>query len=262
MNNYNNAADLINNVSELRRRGRDVAYLHIGILGGGSNVQIGELQQILEFKFGKEEGSLFRFDDRNILIMLVGNDNRQSLAYFDRAIYESFSREKIKVTTNSLDESGINVLAGLLDKLIPPTDTVARLLLRRMRRSTNCALVLDDDIMVIKTMEYILKGFGIVHTAQTPERFLELYKEYAPNVVFVDIHLRGEKGQNIVRQIKSEIDPYVHAVMISSDGTKDTILEVREAGASGFIVKPFNLDSVYKYLAKAPTFIPKRGSVQ
>ena len=112
--------------------------------------------------------------------------------------------------------------------------------------------------MVLKTMEFALKGFGYVGVATTPEEFFSMYKEYAPNVVFVDIHLKGYKGTNIVNSIRRQFDPQIFAVMISADSTQDTVMSVRDCGARGYIVKPINRDAIYQNVMKAPTFVAKQ----
>jgi two-component system chemotaxis response regulator CheY len=250
--------DLINFVSVGRRRAKEMVYLHIKVNDDSDNrIEMGEIQQILEFKFGKNDISVYRFDDCAELVMLMHNRDRLSLTLFEKAVYENFSRKSVHVSASELDEGGMHTLADLLERLIPEKDEIARLSLKRMRRLSNCILVLDDDLMVLKTMENILKSFGSVEIAQGAEKFLSLYKEYMPNIIFVDIHLRNERGPDVIRKIRSEIDPDVHAIMISGDSAKQTVLDVKEAGAKGFIVKPFNRDIVYKYLLKAPTFVPR-----
>jgi DNA-binding NarL/FixJ family response regulator len=112
---------------------------------------------------------------------------------------------------------------------------------------------------VLKTMENILKFFGNVKVNSDIENFIMQYKEQAPNIVFVDMHLGNERGSEVVRKIRSEIDPHIHAIMISADVTRDTVMEVKEVGVNGYVVKPFNRDMIYKHLMKAPTFVPKKS---
>lgn len=253
----NTILDLITSVSELKKQKNNVAYLHIGIKDDSDSLQVGEIEQVLEFKFGKQDGAVYKFDDKNLVIMLASNQSRVSLAHFDKILYENFGRDAIQVTTNTLNESGIHLLATLIERILPENDDFARLALRRMRRVSNCVLVLDDDPMVLKTMENILRTFGTVEIADNSTKFMSLYREYAPNIIFVDIHLKKERGPDIVKKIRAEIDPHVHAIMISSDGTRETVLDVKDAGVHGFLVKPFNRDTVYRHLLKAPTFVPK-----
>ncbi len=251
--------EVIAPIYKIRQESKRMAYLHIKVKEKATISTLGEIRQLLEYKFGKDHSYFFPFEKEKEMIMYTSNVSNRSFAYFDRAVFESIPRENVELEINDLDDGGIRSLAKQIKKLISSEDSIINLSLQRMCREGNCMLVLDDDAMVLKTMENVLKSFGRVGVEQDGERFLGLYKEFAPNIVFVDIHLRNERGSDIVRKIKSEIDPNVHAIMISADGTRDTVLEVKEAGAHGFIVKPFNRDMVYKHLLKSPTFVPKRS---
>ena len=255
--NNNKLLEMITYVSENKKHAKEMAYLHISMKDGNAAPSTGEIEQVLHFNFGRENGKVYKFDDKNLVIMLASNQGHRALALFDKAIYENFGRDSIQVTTNTLAESGIELLAGLIECIIPAYDVQSKSALRRMRRMSNCILVLDDDPMILKTMENVLRGFGSVHLAQDLDSFTSLYREYVPNVVFVDIHLNKYKGPHVVKKIREEIDPNIYAIMISSDSSLSTVLQVREFGAKGFIVKPLNRDRVYKHLQLAPTFIPK-----
>lgn len=191
--------------------------------------------------------------------MFTNNISNRSFSYFDKAVFESIPKENIELEVNYLDEGGIRSLSKQIKRLAINDDSTINLALQRMCREGNCILVLDDDVITLKTMENVLKSFGHVRVEQDGERFIKLYKDFAPNIVSVDIHLNNERGSDIVRKIKAEIDPNIHVIMISADGTRDTVLEVKDAGANGFIVKPFSRDMVYKHLLKAPTFFPKKS---
>lgn len=253
------AFEVISPIYKIRQDSKKTAYLHLKVKENAAISSLGEIRQLLEYKFGKEQSRFYPFEEEKELIMYTGNVSNRSFAYFDKAIFESLSRDDVDLEIHDLDENGIRTLSTQIKRLAANNDEIINLSLQRLCREGNSMLVLDDDVMVLKTMENVLKSFGHVELEQDGERFIKLYKEFAPNIVFVDIHLRNERGSDIVRKIKEEIDPNIHAVMISADGTRDTVLEVKEAGAYGFIVKPFNRDTVYKHLLKAPTFVPKKS---
>lgn len=235
-----------------------MASLHFSLRKESSSLSVDELVQFLQQKFSRENTHIFQFKDDKEVFMFLPNVRNQSFSYFDQIVFESLSRDDVTLLTHDFDENGIEFLANKLRKIINEDDIVSRLSLKRMCRLSNCILVLDDDVLILKTMENVLKSFGHVSVEKDGESFIKSYKEYAPNIVFVDIHLTRERGSDIIKKIRQDIDPDIHAVMISSDGTRDTVLEIKEAGACGFIVKPFNRDTVYKHLLKTPTFVPKK----
>lgn len=253
------AFEVISPIYKIRKDSKRTAYLHLKMKENAAISSLGEIRQLLEYKFGKDQSHFYPFDEEKELIMYTNNVSNRSFAYFDKAIFESLSRDDVDLEIHDLDENGIRTLSTQIKRLAANNDETINLSLQRLCREGNCMLVLDDDAMVLKTMENVLKSFGRVGLEQDGERFIKLYKEFAPNIVFVDIHLKNERGSDIIRKIKEEIDPNIHAVMISADGTRDTVIEVKEAGAHGFIVKPFNRETVYKHLLKAPTFVPKKA---
>jgi two-component system, chemotaxis family, chemotaxis protein CheY len=246
-------------VNKIRQESKKMAYLHLKVKNKAAISSLAEIRQFLEHKLGKDQNHFFHFEEEKEVIMYINNMSNRSFSYFDKTIFEKFSRDDIDLETHDLDESGIRSLSAHIKRLVADNDETINLSLQRLCHEGNCMLVLDDDGMVLKTMENVLKSFGRVELEQDGERFIKLYKELAPNIVFVDIHLKNERGSDIIRKIKEDIDPYIHAIMISADGTRDTVLEVKDAGAHGFIVKPFNKDTVYKHLLRAPTFIPKKS---
>lgn len=249
--------DLIQSIAVKKRTPKDWAYMHLKPGDKNSTTSADEMERMLRARFHGIELETFRFDTRKEVVMLADNRNKQAINLFEKAIFDRFGGTTVRISFGDLQETGLDQLAKIVAKIAPDDDEISRIGLIRMGRPSNAVLVLDDDLMVLKMFEKVLKGFGFVGVTSNTEEFFELYKTYAPNIVFVDIHLKGDKGPNVVRSVRARFDPHVHAVMISGDSSKDTVLGVRDAGAKGFIVKPFNRDSVYQNLLKSPTFIAK-----
>ncbi len=71
-------------------------------------------------------------------------------------------------------------------------------------------------------------------------------------MVFLDINIGKDNGIKILRNIV-EIDPKACVCMLSGDSTKDNIIDCTNAGAVGFICKPFSKGKLIKFLNKCPT---------
>ena len=155
------------------------------------------------------------------------------------------------------DGDGLEQFSKILEPHIGEDNLPLRIAFKRMSRAGNCLLILDDDPMVLKQLEKVLMSFGNVVTMQNAGEFAEGYEQYAPNILFLDVHLGSAKGNEILKELKQNIDPHAHAVMISSDTQKDLILDIKEGGANGFVVKPFDRNKLYKEVMKAPTIITK-----
>lgn len=249
--------ELIHFATTKRRQGKSWSFLHVRKNPDAQTVSFDEIRQILEHQFQSAEKLIYDFKNNKDILMVFHNKTRLVISQFEKALRESFGDGTVNIATSDLNENGFYLLNKILSDTIPADDILGRNLLKRLARVTNVALVLDDDKMILTVMTNVLKSFGQVESAETSLDFKALYTALMPNIVFVDIHLRGEKGPDIVRKMAEDIDPFMHAVMISSDSTRETVLSVKNAGGKGYIVKPFNRDFVYQHLLKAPTFLPR-----
>ena len=66
---------------------------------------------------------------------------------------------------------------------------------------------------------------------------LNLYLEYAPDIVFLDIELPDISGHQFASAIR-KIDPGAFIVMLTRNNYMGDVTRAKEAGVKGFIVKP------------------------
>ena len=117
---------------------------------------------------------------------------------------------------------------------------------KKAREKINILLV-EDDILIrslvtntlIKNFETLPVGFG--HQA------LSKYILFAPDIVFLDIHLPDINGLDLLKKIL-EIDPDAYVVMLSSDQGPANIAKAMENGAKGFIGKPFTREKLFSHI--------------
>lgn len=110
-------------------------------------------------------------------------------------------------------------------------------------------LICDDSILVRKKLTDILKKLGItaVHEAVDGVEAVELYKEYKPDLVFMDIVMPIKTGLEALVEIK-EFDNDAKVVMASTIGTQSNLVTAIKAGAYEFLQKPVNDEDVLKVL--------------
>lgn len=102
-------------------------------------------------------------------------------------------------------------------------------------------IIADDDATTRRVLRLLLneQGHQVVGEAGDGERAIELCQNLSPDVMFLDIQMPKLDGLTTARRIR-EFAPDIGLVMISSAPTLDNVQQAKEAGASGFIVKPFN----------------------
>lgn len=65
-------------------------------------------------------------------------------------------------------------------------------------------LILDDDPDTLDAIQEILTYSGFeVRTAPSGEHLIELIEEYAPDLLLIDLLLKGKNGGDICRELKS-----------------------------------------------------------
>ena len=101
-------------------------------------------------------------------------------------------------------------------------------------------LIIEDDWIVAQGLREMLRAddFEVVGIVARADRVRALLKDRRPNLALVDIHLGREgDGIAIARDVLApEGVPFLFA---SAHADEATLARAREAGAAGFVVKPF-----------------------
>ncbi len=101
-------------------------------------------------------------------------------------------------------------------------------------------LVVEDDPLVSKTLVSHLKKKGFeVRLAESGEEGLELFKEFRPELVMLDVKLPDVNGLDLLKQIKNEDSKVLVIVMTAFDDMKTTV-EAIKSGAFEYLVKPLD----------------------
>ena len=114
-------------------------------------------------------------------------------------------------------------------------------------------VLICDDAMFMRTVIATMfreAGHTIIGEAETGDQAIEKYRELRPDIVTMDVVMPSSSGINATREIVAE-DPNARVIMCSAMGQEALINEALEAGASGFIVKPFDRDRLMNAVAQA-----------
>jgi DNA-binding response OmpR family regulator len=81
-----------------------------------------------------------------------------------------------------------------------------------------------------------------VYTPATASQALELVQEVNPDIVVSDVLMEGMRGEELCRRLKRSIETsHIPVVLLSRLGESIDIIHGLEAGATDYIVKPFDL---------------------
>ena len=112
-------------------------------------------------------------------------------------------------------------------------------------------LVVDDAAFMRMMLKDILtkNGFEIVGEAENGAIGVAAFQKLKPDIVTMDITMPEMNGIDAVKAIKT-LDPAAKVVMVSAMGQQSMVIEAIQAGASDFIVKPFQPERVIDALTK------------
>ncbi|QTA82193.1 Two component system response regulator, sigma factor 54 interaction domain-containing [Desulfonema limicola] len=102
-------------------------------------------------------------------------------------------------------------------------------------------LIVDDE----KMQRDMLKGFLVkqgyeVTSAENGQNAMDLFLQQPFQLVILDHKMPDMNGDELFAKIK-EINPLIHAIMITAYGSVDTAVEVMKMGADDFMEKPVDL---------------------
>ncbi|HEY5974263.1 MAG TPA: response regulator [Geobacteraceae bacterium] len=101
-------------------------------------------------------------------------------------------------------------------------------------------LIIDDEKVILDLTSIILQNRGYrVATAANAISGLELIPQIDPQLVLLDFMMPAMDGLTALREIRSRY-PDVYVIMFTGKGSEEIAVELMKAGASDYILKPFN----------------------
>lgn len=107
-------------------------------------------------------------------------------------------------------------------------------------------LIADDDRLNIRILAGILKREGyVIGDADSGERALEVYPEFQPQLVLMDVMMPGIDGFETCRRLKSAYgDKCAPVIFITAKNDTDDVVAGLAAGGVDYLPKPFNAKEV------------------
>ncbi len=111
-------------------------------------------------------------------------------------------------------------------------------------------MVCDDSLLIRKKLTGLLNSIGAesVIEAENGLEAVQKAQNSEIDLIFMDIVMPEMDGVEAVRHIKAGL-PDAYIVMVSSVGTQKNLMKALKAGASDFIQKPFQEDSIRQIIA-------------
>ncbi len=117
-------------------------------------------------------------------------------------------------------------------------------------------LVVDDEKLVCWSLREALSAGGfLVKTAMSGAEAREVFEDFSPEVVLLDIRLPDANGIDLLEEFKERNEDVI-VVMITAYADADSAVKALQAGAEDYVGKPFDLDEIQHILEQC--FLKKR----
>lgn len=123
-------------------------------------------------------------------------------------------------------------------------------------------MIVDDHPLVRIGMATVVNqqpDMKIVTEAEGGPRVLELFREHRPDVVLMDLRLRGESGSHLTSAIRAEF-PDARVLVISNYNGDEDIHQALAAGAMGYLFKSVVEDELIdaiREISAGQSYLPK-----
>lgn len=121
-------------------------------------------------------------------------------------------------------------------------------------------LVVESSEQMFSLTRDVLATFGIgqIIPAYDIKKAFDLFCKMKPDFIMVDWMKETENGLDLTRRIRTDQrspNPFVPIVMMTGFSQKKRVLMARDSGISEFLVKPYNVNTLYQkleYLVEKP----------
>lgn len=119
-----------------------------------------------------------------------------------------------------------------------------------MREARTKLLVVDDEPDVVFSFRRLFEKDYEILEANSGEQAVKVVEAQDPEVVVMDVRMRGLDGIAALRQIRL-IAPRTVVILMTAYGTTQSTIEAMKLGAFDYVLKPFEINQLKEVLANA-----------
>ncbi len=112
-------------------------------------------------------------------------------------------------------------------------------------------LIVDDSLITVKKLRLMIERLGhrVAGTAGSGSAALAAYREFAPDLVTMDITMPEMDGVEATRRILVDF-PDAKIIMVTSHGQEKMVIDALDAGAKGYVLKPVRPEKLADMIKK------------
>lgn len=110
-------------------------------------------------------------------------------------------------------------------------------------------VVVDDEVHIRYLVRNIIRaeGYVVAGEASNGEDAIQMYREFRPDLILMDINLPLKTGDEVLAEILQEF-PDAKVVMLTMVADIDTVKRCLEIGAVDYILKNNTVDEIRRML--------------
>ena len=115
--------------------------------------------------------------------------------------------------------------------------------------TSSTAIIIDDEPRITQLYSELLElqNLKILGIGQNGNDAIRLFKEYSPDLVFLDVHMPDLSGVEALKEIK-KISPTAKVIMVTADLSQDLEKLLQDSDATAVVFKPFDIQKITQLL--------------
>lgn len=120
-------------------------------------------------------------------------------------------------------------------------------------------LIVDDEkqLREMLTMRLEASGYEVITAADGEEGLKKTNKEN-PDLILLDIMMPGMDGLVVLSRLKNNLETsFIPVIMLTAKGDTSAVMELQTAGATDYVIKPFEAENLLDLIKKTLQSNPK-----
>ncbi|GAB1484078.1 response regulator [Treponema sp.] len=114
-------------------------------------------------------------------------------------------------------------------------------------------LVVDDSAAIRQSITYVLEqgGYEVTEAKDGMDALSVLSGMGVPDLIITDVNMPNMDGISFIRKVREDIKyKYLPIIVLTTESQGSKMTEGKEAGATGWIVKPFSSEKLLSVVKK------------
>jgi len=139
-----------------------------------------------------------------------------------------------------------------LNNIVPNVGLMNTILVNKPNESnsqkTKSVLVVDDDFEICDMISYMVESLGLqVIVTKNGFETIEKYKQYMPDIVFLDVRMPEKDGCEALKEIEI-FDRNANIVLLTAFSADKCIIDLKKTQQVRLVEKPFEMSEIVQIL--------------